>query len=75
MVQSILQQLIATLSDHLKHASKLFKKPILEEKLEHVNQETDRELKRRIEIVTQVFSQASNKLNRIDRDWQQVIDS
>lgn len=75
MVQSLLLQIITTLSGHLKHASKILKKPILEEKVEAVNQEADRELKRRIEIVAQVFGQASNKLNRIDRDWQQVIDS
>jgi hypothetical protein len=39
----------------LKHASEILKKPILEEKVEAVNQEADRELKRRIEIVAQVF--------------------
>lgn len=75
MVQSLLTQLITTLSDHLKQTAKLQKQPFLDDKEESESKDSDRELKRRIEIVIQVFSQAANKLNRIDRDWQQVIDS
>jgi len=44
-------------------------------KIDPENKELDREVKRRIEIVVQVFSQAANKLTKVDRDWQQVLDS
>ena len=35
----------------------------------------ERELRKRLDIVYRVFKQASAKLTRIDRNWQEVIDS
>lgn len=35
----------------------------------------ERELRKRLDIVFRVFKQASVKLTRIDRNWQEVIDS
>ena len=35
----------------------------------------ERELRKRLDIVFRVFKQASARLTRIDRNWQEVIDS
>ena len=35
----------------------------------------ERELRKRLDIVYRVFKQASTRLTRIDRNWQEVIDS
>ena len=35
----------------------------------------ERDLKKKIEIVRQVFKKASHNLTRVDRNWQEVIDS
>ena len=35
----------------------------------------ERELRKRLDIVYRIFKQASQRLTRIDRNWQEVIDS
>ena len=35
----------------------------------------ERELRKRMDIVYRVFKQASTRLTRIDRNWQEVLDS
>ena len=35
----------------------------------------ERELRKRMDIVYRVFKQASKRLTRIDRNWQEVLDS
>ena len=35
----------------------------------------ERELRKRLDVVHRVFKQASQRLNRIDRNWQEVIDA
>lgn len=35
----------------------------------------ERELRRRLDIVYRIFKQASQRLTRIDRNWQEVVDS
>ena len=37
--------------------------------------DSERELRKRLDIVYRVFKEASKKLNRVDRCWQEVIDS
>lgn len=44
-----------------------------ETKFEKANGE--RELRKRLDIIYRVFKQASQKLNRVDRNWQEVIDA
>ena len=34
----------------------------------------ERDLKKKIEIIRQVFKKASHSLTRVDRNWQEVID-
>jgi hypothetical protein len=35
----------------------------------------ERVIRKRVEIVLEVFKNASEKLTRIDRDWQEVLDA
>ena len=35
----------------------------------------ERDLRKKIDIVYRIFKQASQKLNRVDRNWQEVIDA
>ena len=37
--------------------------------------DSERELRKKLDIVYRVFKEASKKLNRVDRCWQEVIDS
>ena len=35
----------------------------------------EREIRKRLDIIYRVFKQASQKLNRVDRNWQEVLDA
>lgn len=43
--------------------------------MEFEGSSSERELRKRLDIVCRVFKQASGRLTRIDRSWQEVIDS
>ena len=73
---SLIKSLCETLGRNVAYQSHVYSKQdhqVQEMQFEMANGERD--LRKKIDIVYRVFKQASQKLNRVDRNWQEVIDA
>lgn len=75
-VVDLVQDVVSVFRKNLEYQSKLNTKK--EDEVEEIQYEltaSERDLRKRIDIVFQVFKNASNRLTRIDREWQEVLDA
>ena len=75
-VIQLIQQVVGVFKQNLEYQNSLQSKVGAEvEEQKHELTHGERDLRKRIDIVHNVFKKASEKLTRIDREWQEVVDS
>ena len=75
-IVDLIQDVVAVFRKNLEYQSLLTtKKEDQVVEAQHEMPASERDLRKRIDIVFQVFKNASNRLTRIDREWQEVLDA
>lgn len=79
---SLMKSFIELIGLNVSYQSQLHAKAdhhVQEQKFDIATGERDthayREIRKRLDIIYRVFKQASQKLNRVDRNWQEVLDA
>jgi hypothetical protein len=75
-IVELIKRFVGLTQENLEHQSSIQSRSVNEDKEKQFELTVgERVLRKRVEIVLQVFKSASERLTRIDREWQEVLDA